>query len=222
MDFFNFCKFILKYQGINKFPEKYEYPSEIILSSSLWEKIISLKRFTDQFNYEHSITVFNIDDDIIITNPVKGTKSSVSSSVKIEVKYNPKNNKYIEKQVFVNGVLSSKSSIKNTQVKKDINITPVFSIHSHPQINGKYSFFSITDINSLNDSKFLCSGLMTDEFLLACKLSSSLIVKKDFQEILNELNKSYLNKDVPNISLLDNLKLAFYRARLKDKLIKVT
>jgi hypothetical protein len=63
---------------------------------------------------------------------------------------------------------------------------------------------------------------MTDEFLLACKLSSSLIVKKDFQEILNELNKSYLNKDVPNISLLDNLKLAFYRARLKDKLIKVT
>ncbi len=104
MNFYDFVNLVWKHQNSNTLPNNLLYPKELILDSKIWNYIINLYKFTTKFNYEHSITFYWVDNDIIATNPVKGTQFNVLTKEKIELKYIPKIREWYEKIISSNAI----------------------------------------------------------------------------------------------------------------------
>ncbi len=226
MDFYNFSKFLIKYIKLSQLPEAGLYPKLLSIDSIVWSEIEKLKKFTYQYNYEHSITIFDIDGHQIATPAKKGTKESVVSLYKISMRYKVKVRDWYEKQVFINGKLASKFQVKKKDIPSKSQIISLFHIHSHPvrERNGKeyYNFFSQVDMNSLISSSSLCMGLVTDEFLLACKsqeMPSSF--SNEQKNMISKLNSRYSKKENLNTYDLDRLGAVFYIGQFRKKLMRI-
>jgi hypothetical protein len=227
MDFHKFSQFIKKYQGLGQLPEKALYPKDIRLESAIWVGILNLEKFTSKFNYEHSISLFDVAETLITTPPVKGTQSRVSTRHQIEMKYLPKVRDWYEKKIYVNGKEAHSSQIKLKDIVQDPKILPLFNIHSHPShIDAKgekvYSFFSETDLNSLFGNSSLCMGLVTDEFLLACKSNESgNALTQDQLQVLDQVNGKYFSDKEIDVDMINKLGIVLYRGKFKKKLERV-
>jgi len=226
MDFYKFSRFLIKHYQLSTLPKNEFYPKEILVNSEVWTEVVNLYRFTSKYNYEHSITIFDIDGHQIAAPVVKGSKEKVRTSYKLSLKYVPKVRDWYEKRIFINGKLSFTFQVK----KKDIPVKPkiisLFNIHSHPiRRSGEeeyYNFFSAVDINSLFSSKSFCMGLVTDKLLLACKYKDSrneLTVQE--KDILPRLNSDFSSGKRLSKSLLDKLGAVFYSGEFKKKLIRI-
>jgi hypothetical protein len=225
MHFHDFIKFILEFQRVSKLPAPHRYPSDLRLDSYTWDEIYKLYKFTSPYNYEYSSSLYWIDGDIIFTKPVKGSKTKVFSRDQLQLKYSPTKPDHFEKQILVNGKVIKKVTNIRTIPEKP-TITPVFTIHTHPKhVNHDreyYSFFSETDINTLFSSPFLCVGLITDKFLLACKHSqSSRNLSQEQKQILSQINISLINNSPLNAELIQDLGIILYSGNFRKQLIRI-
>lgn len=226
MDFYSFSKFLIKYVKLAQLPEANLYPRTLSIDSRLWNEIEKLKKFTSEYNYEHSITIFDIDGHQIATPAQKGTKESVTSSYKISLRYKLKVRDWYEKQIFINGKLASKFQVKKKDIPPKSQIISLFHIHSHPareRDGGKYyNFFSQVDIKSLLSSRSLCMGLVTDELLIACKSKESpSSLSDEHRSILSKINSDYCRNKSANSYDLDKLGAVFYIGQIGEKLSRM-
>lgn len=223
MSFYQFSKLIISHQENSTKPRENEYPKEITLNSNVWQEILRLYSFTQPYNYEYSTSLFSVDNDIVATPPIKGTKVSVTSHADIKLKYKRVSEKFVEKQIYIDGKLKKRYQIKINSIPKKSHIIPLFTIHSHPATKGgnqkQYNFFSDTDINSLLTSKFLCIGLITNRLHLACKHKTSPSKLSDVQkQTLGSLNQSYFNNQPLSVNDINDLQLVIYEARFNKRL----
>lgn len=223
MDFTKYIEFIKKYQSISEFPTSESYPKTLKIDSSIWSQIQMLHKFTSQFDYEHSISLYDVAGTTITTAPIKGSKTQVQTRHEIKVEYKHKIRDWYNKNIFVNGKLQKKIEVKGKDIRKDPRIDLLFTIHSHPAVKAgdelNHSFFSDVDLNSLFSSNSLCIGLVTDELLLACKHSKSPISLNEETSLkLTELNRYYFNrKDLPS-EILDSLGIVLFKGSFKKEL----
>lgn len=224
MNFYDFCKFVSEHQSI--LANAKLYPTSITLDSQIWDAIKNLAKFTSQFNFEHSISFLSVDKEIVATPPEKGTQTNVYTSHQIELKHIPKTSDYYERQILVNGKIARARQVKVQDIPEDPKIIPLFNIHSHPKniVNGKecFSFFSSTDLNCLLSSTSLCMGLVTDQFFLACKSSSSPpYLSSEQQQVLDQINLEFYNKGELQIQMLERLNAVFYKAEFSKRLERI-
>lgn len=223
MKFTKFANIIKSHRDAGKAPTNRLFPRNIKLSSRIWQYILNLQSFTSKYGYEHSISFYWVDGDIIATSPTKGSKTRVTSKEKINLKYKPKIRDWYDKLIIINGKTKLKKQVKAKDIPEQIKIVQLFNVHSHPAHTEaeqeKYSFFSGTDINSLARSQSFCSGLVTDELLLACQHDSSPTILTDQEKIvLNKINQHYFHsKTIPD-KIVASSNFVFYRARFKKKL----
>ena len=226
MDFYSFTNLIVKHQKIGIIPEDFRFPEEISLSASVWDFIVKLYDFTKPYDYEHAISLFSIDGDVISTPITKGSHENVITRYGLKVTYTRKTENLYEKQVFVNGKLLFKFSKKKSEVPENPKINPLFLIHSHPKsvsnnVN-QYSFFSNTDIKSLLGSSYICQGLVTDEFFLMCKHKNSpKVVDADTVEVIKKINQIYFQERSIDQNTLRKLGMIVYRGDLRKNLIRL-
>lgn len=226
MDQYQFVKFILSNQSVGKVPSADSYPSNIKLDAIFWGEIKKLFKYTSDYNYEHSTSLYSADGDTVTTPPVKGLKTSVTTKHQVSMKYVPDREGWYKKHIFINGKIVKKYTLKKEKIPKENKILPVFNIHSHPshQVNDTlaYSFYSSTDVQTLKKSRFLCMGLVTDEFLLLCNTSEVQVLgSPDIVGVLAKLNQKYYRKKEIDIEALESLKLTLYRAEFGKNLVKI-
>lgn len=224
MNFYDFSKFIIQHQ--NKLPDAKRYPTSISLDSKIWAEIKNLAKFTSQFSYEHSISLFSVHKEIIATPPTKGSKTDVVTRHQVSLQYQPKTKDFYEKQVLINGKLTRKSDVKVSNIPADPKIISLFNIHSHPGkvTDGEthYSFFSTTDLNTLFPAQSLCMGLVTDQFFLACKHSNSPpYLSNGQQQTLDQINLEFYNKGELQTQMLEKLSAVFYKAEFSKGLERI-
>ena len=86
-----------------------------------------------------------------------------------------------------------------------------------PNLAKTFSFYSDTDINSLLQTQMMISGLVTDEFWLACKTDRVInpLSEESVDVLQNISNKAYSGEDYLQdvVSSLAPLGLVFYKAR---------
>jgi hypothetical protein len=222
LDFHKFSKFIINFQILDKLPEANLYPKNIKFDSNIWTGIQNLGKFTSKYNYEHSISIFDIAGTIITTPPVKGTKKEVRTNHRIELKYEHKTRDWYEKQIFSNGKLLFKTQVKIKDIPKKPKLVPLFNIHSHPKsTDNKYSFFSDTDLNTLFSSNSLCIGLITDRFILACKHTESPpSLSQEQRNTLAEMNSQFIDSEEISSKELNSLGIILYTGKMKKKLLR--
>lgn len=226
MDFYKFTKFVLEHQNIGKKPPVQRYPKDLKLSSEIWTGVRNLFKFTSQFNYEHSISFYDCDGDVINTPPVKGSKSQVITRHSISFKYLHKVNDLYEKQISVDGKIVKKVAVRESKIPKQPAINQLFNFHSHPshELEGKlhYSFYSGVDVSTLQSTTSLCMGLVTDELLIACKHSNSpSVLTQKQQQILHKINSHYFHyKQIPS-ELISELRLVIYSGQFGKKLKRI-
>jgi len=226
MNFYQFSQFILRYQNKSYKPHSHEYPSTISFSSQVWDVLKRVHRHTSQFNYEHSVLLFDVDGDTFSTNIKKGSKISVSIQSNIQLRYIPKKEHYFEKQILIDYKIVKRTTIKEKDIIKNPKITPLMIIHSHPVTedeSGKHSsFFSDQDFQSFVSSKLLCTGLVTDEFVLACKHTKTPLVLTDkMKNALAQTHRNYSQNKELSLEILEELRVTLYRADFGKKLVRI-
>lgn len=175
MYFSEFVEFIKKWNKYGKYPPRTAWPTEVILDRRLWENIISLHKYTDSTGYEYESSLFYIEREVIISKPLKGNKDNVHAHHSLQVKYMPDNRNYrYERHIILDSRVIQKDYFAPDRVPKQVDSGFLFNTHTHPtHLNNTgekvYTFFSPTDINSLLKINSLLTGLITDEFWLACK-----------------------------------------------------
>ena len=221
MDFYKFAQHLKRYQELRSIPAASDYPQDINLSSEIWNRIKNLRDFTDKYNYEHSFSIFLIDNDIIITPITKGTKEHVISREAIKLEYKQKgNNNLFEKVVSINGKIIFRKTTKSVPESPSINY--LFGIHSHPiDINNRYPFYSYEDYKDLQNSEALGQGLVTNELLLLGRTNPSKSKPSiDPLQLLAELNSEYLTNQNISSDKLNLLNLLLYKGNLRKTLRK--
>lgn len=223
MKFYDFSKFLIKYQNIDKLPNKNLYKDEIVLPSDLWKELTNLHKFTKNDNKEYTTSLFWADSTPITTPPKSGSESEVFSNHQVSMKYVPKTDTLAERHIFIDGKVSKKVPLKMTQIPKQPAVHLLFNIHTHPpqkfNNNKGYSFFSTVDLNTLIRVPFLCMGLITDELLLICKHDASPQMPKDINNSsLQNINRNYFtNKSLPP---QEQFGFVIYRGGFNKKLQK--
>lgn len=227
MDFYQFTQFVKQSQQIASSPSEKRFAKDLNLSSDVWQAVSNLFKFTSQFNYEHSISFFDCDGDIVSTPPVKGSKTQVITRHSVSFRYIYKVNNLFEKHISINGKLVKKVPIRHSKIPKQPQITELFNIHSHPMHmmgdDKRYSFFSGIDLNSLFSSRALCTGLITDELFIACKHDQSPpSLSAHQQRILDDANARYFTSRQVDLDALKDLKIIVYRGEFKKKLKRIS
>ena len=183
------------------FPYTYNLPSNISFPKDFWEKIIKIQRQTLADGNERAMSVYWADGELVIAPIDTGDGRSVTSRGNISVKYEPHPTRkgYYRKEVILNSSMYKKVDVYHRKVPKEIDVSYLFNIHTHPQhINdrgvGYYNFFSAQDIKSLIKSNVAISGLITDKLWILIRTSKTPdnldhLVDTDITvERLNELN----------------------------------
>jgi len=227
MTFHKFCKFII--QNRPEILSSGSLPSSINLDSNVWNAIKKLREFTDSYGYEHSISIFWVDNDIFITPPKKGSKESVYTKNEVALKYIPFDTKvgvFYRKEVVHNGKLVFKKSIKKQDLPDKPAVREIFTLHSHPRAldsNGPaFSFFSVQDISSLLASNGICLGLLTDHLFLICKTQNSpQRVTSEIVELISKGNSVYQLENHIDPLPFNKLGLILYQGNISDKLKRI-
>lgn len=175
MYFTDFVEFIKKWNKFGKYPPRTAWPVDVSLDRRVWDTVTQLHRYTDSSGYEYESSLFYIERETIISKPLRGNKDNVHAHHSLQVKYVPDNpNNRYERQIILDSRIIQKDYFVPTQIPKQIDSGFLFNMHTHPtHLNNTgekvYTFFSPTDINSLLKINSLLTGLITDEFWLACK-----------------------------------------------------
>jgi hypothetical protein len=232
MYFTEFVEFIKKWNKYGKYPPRSAWPEEVVLDRHLWEDIVRLHRFTDSTGYEYESSLFYIEKETIISKPLKGNKDNVHAHHSMQVKYVPDNKNYkYERQIILDSRIIQKDYFAPDQLPKQVDSGFLFNMHTHPtHLNNTgskvYTFFSPTDINSLLRINTLLTGLITDEFWLACKTDQ--IISK-IGEVGEEMLSNITRQSVDDETLLEtvlkkeiqNWGLVIYRGDFNRTLKKI-
>ncbi len=232
MNFTEFTEFIKKWNKFGKYPPRSAWPQEVLLDRKLWEDIVRLHRYTDSSGYEYESSLFYIEREIIISKPLKGNKDNVHAHHSLQVKYLPDNtNHRYERQIILDSRVIQKDYFAPDQLPKQIDSGFLLNMHTHPtHLNNTgskmYTFFSPTDINSLLGIKTLLSGLITNEFWLACKTDQviSRIGEVGEQMLANITMQSLQDKNMLEEVLkkeIQNWGLVIYRGQFNTRLVKI-
>ncbi|MBN1618671.1 hypothetical protein JW887_05030 [Candidatus Dojkabacteria bacterium] len=175
MELYSMRDKILYWNESSNYPSYNIIPDAISLSSTFWTRIKDIHRYTTGDGYERAVTVWWADIEFVITDYVKGSSDSVNIPKQlINVMYKPTTRRdYAERIVTVNGKVYSRHSIAWTKVKKNLQVQYLFNLHTHPCVQGEYSFFSLTDINTFLSSNTAITGLITDKLWLIFKTSAT-------------------------------------------------
>lgn len=191
-------------------PYDYELPNSILFDSSFTKRISEIQKGTTSDDHERAFNVFSVDSELIVTEEIKGTTSSVTSKSVVSARYIKSSQEgYFKKQIHVDSKLYSEKDIYYKRIPKKIEIIYLFNVHTHPCVNGSYSFFSLTDINSLINSSGAITGLITDRLWLLVKTVKS-------PKVLNNYTEAEITKD----SLTDRIKLGVYEGSIGKKLYR--
>ena len=232
MYFSEFVEFVKKWNKSGKFPPRTAWPSEVVFDRHLWDEITRLHRYTDQTGYEYESSLFYIERETIISKPLRGNKDNVHAHHSMQVKYIP-DNKYrrYERHIILDGRIIQKDFFAPESVPKQIDSGFLFNMHTHPthlnNTGGKvYTFFSPTDINSLLKINTLLTGLITDEFWLACKTDQVISkIGEVGQEMLANITRQSLDDETMLEQVLkkeiQNWGLVIYRGQFNNTLRKI-
>ncbi|MDD3648246.1 MAG: hypothetical protein PHS44_07175 [Candidatus Dojkabacteria bacterium] len=224
MNFYEFCNLIVQ----NK-PDQLtsnSFPASLNIESNIWKSVKKLREFTDSYGYEHSTSIFWIDSEIFVSPPKKGSKESVYTRNEVSLKYVPFATKvgiFFRKEIYFNGKLVSRKSIKQKELPANPSVKEIFTLHSHPisLMNGSqtYSFFSLQDIESLLRSQGICSGLLTKSLFLVCKTKNSpSTINQDIANKLFEATNTFQGESRASTLPFDKLNLVLYNGQISNKL----
>jgi hypothetical protein len=218
--------FLEKWRSLGALPTASGWPSSLYLSPDVWQKFKELMSHTRGDGHEYAVNLFYVDGEIIVTPYTKGDRESVNTRDSIEVKFDPKNNKYYEKQIYINSKLLKRNTVEASKVPKKLEISYLFNVHTHPIQKDNYSFFSDTDMRTFLASSAMSMGLLTDQLWLIGKTNSSLkLVGGNGVEMLyNVSNKIFAGENNIDSLVRESFKdwgLVFYRATAGNNLHKL-
>lgn len=211
MNFDHLVKIIRSTNRTGEFIQKDDWPEKIDLHNHVWANILKLYTYTSTDSTEYELSFFYIGDDVVVSKPITGGEHRVSAHHSLEVNYQEEKGKYV-RSVFLDEVVVDVSVVDEVPVEQEEETGFLFNIHSHPihlNYEGErvYTFFSPTDIRTLLNSKYLLTGLITDELWIACKTDQSISEIGDREE--------QLLTDLTVTSMQDESKLS---SQLKEKL----
>ena len=226
MNILKFSQFLEKNLKAKTIPPEYSYPDSITLDTTIWKNISNLKKFTDQYNYEHSLSLYFVDNELITTPPIKGTKSFVISKESLKLEYSKIGTSkfpYFEKRIYLNGKVLFKKKLEQNQIPKDHRLNILFNIHTHPiQTDSNYSFFSIEDISNFLSSQEICIGLLTDEMFLLCRTNrTQKKLTSKSEEIITDMNRQYIQEKNLPLEKLHELDFILYIAQINNPLKRI-
>ncbi|MBP9758979.1 hypothetical protein KBD45_04750 [Candidatus Dojkabacteria bacterium] len=172
MKYSEFIKLIEKFLLDGKYPKLSVWPDKIELSGEFSKLNKQVFENTSTTGNEHEISIFYIDGDILASSILKGEKNQVKVKHDVNLAYVPQRTGVFEKQIYIDGKIVKKYSVKQVPPKQIVKY--MINIHSHPKFkdlkgNENYSFFSVVDMEGFIKSNLLLTGLITDKFWLACK-----------------------------------------------------
>jgi hypothetical protein len=158
------------YRASGSFPAASSLPDTLTFPSNFWQEVKALYEYTLKDGYERAVSVWWVDDEIVLAPYIKGEKESVTSKYDVSVKYEPHSyDGYVTKTVTINDKVVFSSSVTPEEIPPKSTITMLFTLHTHPphfppgSSKAYYSFYSRVDLESLIYSDSLMLGLITDE-----------------------------------------------------------
>ena len=208
--FFRLYSNLTKWEKSGHTPFESELPKEISFDSKFWKRINQIRIDTKNDNHERAFSVFLADGELVLTENIKGTTSSVNSNHTVSVRYvKGKREGYLSREIYVDSSLYSCNEVYYKKVPTKVFVAYLFNIHTHPenQESKTYGYFSIVDINSFVNSKALVTGMIGEKFNLLMKTNKSPIALRNYQE--NEISKE---------SLTNKLHFGVYQGEIGDSL----
>ena len=201
---------IVYWKTHNIFPNSYDLPESIEFPSKLWKQVFQMYKGTYSDGRERAVSVFWVDGDIVFSPQVKGRTDSVTTNANVRVEYKPIKDGYYQKTVYLNNKTYSKAKISQSKVPKEVKVTYLFNMHTHPYhqtSHGKeYYFFSDVDINTLLRSNAILTVLITDRVYVLFRTNS---VKKT-KVLQSECSKDNLSSEG----------FVLYEGEFKKKLVR--
>lgn len=232
MYFSEFIEFVKKWNKYGKYPSRDIWPNEVIMDRRVWEYVVRLHKFTDSSGYEYESSLFYIEKEVVISKPLKGNKDNVHAHHSLQVKFVPdnSNNRY-ERQIILDSRIIQKDYFAPSQLPKQIDSGFLFNMHTHPtHLNNTgdkvYTFFSPTDINSLLKINTLLTGLVTDQFWIACKTDRVISkIGENGENMLSNISRQSLQDETLLETTLkkeiENWGLVIYRGEFNKTLKKI-
>ncbi|MCK9369075.1 hypothetical protein M0R04_03885 [Candidatus Dojkabacteria bacterium] len=210
--FFRLYSNLSTWQKSGHIPYESELPHEISFEPSFWKRVNQIRVETKNDNHERAFSVFMADNELILTENVKGTTKSVSSNNTVSVRYiHGKKEGCLTREIYVDSSLYSSNEVYYKNVPKQISVSYLFNIHTHPEFKETktYGYFSLVDINSFVNSKALVTGMIGEKFNLLMKSNKSPRALLNYEE--SEISKESLTNKchfgVYEGEFQDNLKL---------------
>ncbi len=233
MSYYALYQRLQKWRGDGVYPAKYSLPDAITFPHDFWQKVISLYKQTSSDAHERAISVFWVDGELVLTDVVRGGKSSVQSKNQIKIAYEPILRKgrydYYKRKIWVDDKIYSQREVYHKKVPKKLD-PPLylFNMHTHPphELNSgyharksnlagdyvgqnAYGYWSAQDIRSLLSSGAVVTGLVTDIFHFLIRTS-------DTPASADSLNDGIVTKDY----LADNMSIGVYEGRFGEKIVR--
>lgn len=227
-------KKMTKWRTDSVYPALYDLPDAFSFPDYFWKRVINLYKSTKSDGHERAISVFWVDGELVLTEVIRGSTSSVQSKNEIAVTYDPilKSGKYdyFRRKITIDGKKYSEKEVYHKKVPKKLE-SPIylFNMHTHPphgldggfaptqfEISNKlagdyvgnsgYGYWSAQDIKSLLTSGAIITGLVTDVFYLLVRSNQTPTSSEDLIDSI--ISDSYLK---------EQLKLGVYAGRFGEK-----
>jgi hypothetical protein len=215
VSFYSFYQKIVEWNKSKVYPFPYNLPQAISFSPDFWEEVIKIYKVTLKDGKERAISVFWADGELILTSVVQGDEKSVTSKHSVNVRYipHPTKKEYFRKEVMIDGRVEKRKDIYYKKAPKKIEVQYIFNMHTHPEHEQGYSFFSKQDIDSLLSSGAILTGLVTDKLWIlvrtsdtpeVCRLEEKNISPKTLREDMKlgvycaEFNRNAVREDINN------------------------
>jgi hypothetical protein len=229
MRYNDFIKLLEKHTLAGTLPKMTEWPDEIELSTEFKNMNVQLFQKTDISGYEHEVSVFYVDGDVLASSVLKGDKNQVKVNHSVNLSYIPQKNGNYQKEIYIDSKLVKKASVKSVPAKQVIKY--LLNIHTHPKFTdlaGKdsYSFFSVVDVEGFIGAAYPVIGVITSKLWLACKTDKSVkkigSVGEEMVYFVTEgMYKGKGNMEELVLKEMKNWGLVFYSGELNGNLYRV-
>ncbi len=228
-----------KYFSERVLPSSSFWPQSITLESSITSRLKDLSRYTNKepffakksgaVGWEYGLSILFVADSVYISQVYSGNYSSVGIKSTYEIKPVQVDSAKVKLDITFGDKKFSSKPYPLEQLSSGIINGVVATFHTHPKFYHsanvtQFTFFSLTDINSLIISSVPIMGLIAGNYVwLACKTSSSKLVP---DILLNQATRIELEKGNEGLKEfvkenLLNFGIVFYFGSIAGKLERV-
>lgn len=229
MRYNEFIKLLERHTLAGTSPKMTEWPDQIELSPEFKNMNLNLFKKTDESGYEHEVSIFYVDGDVLASSVLKGEKNQVKVNHSVNLSYIPQKNGTYQKEIYIDSKLVKKSIVKIVPPKQVIKY--LLNIHTHPKFTNlsgepSYSFFSVVDVDGFIKAAYPVIGVITSKLWLACKTDKTVkkvgTVGEEMVYFVTEgMYKGGGNMEELVLREMKNWGLVFYSGELNGNLYRV-